>query len=153
MSEAHIEDAQALTDLTFRSKAYWGYSVDQMELWRDDLLIAPDYIIENHVFTLRASDQLVGYYSYFPIVDQVVKLDNLFVEPGHINQGFGRLLLFDFIARMQKQGVHKIKLDADPHATAFYQKYGFDIIGQKQSTIPGRFLPEMEIDMANSISG
>ncbi|MFT6245466.1 MAG: hypothetical protein ACJA0U_003079 [Salibacteraceae bacterium] len=41
---ASTSDAKDLTDLTIRSKSYWGYSSEQIEEWRDDLTISADYL-------------------------------------------------------------------------------------------------------------
>ncbi|MEO9849502.1 MAG: GNAT family N-acetyltransferase [Reichenbachiella sp.] len=141
---AHVSDAIDLTDLTIRSKSYWDYSAEQINLWREDLTIHAKYILENGVFKLSNDNQLIGYYSHFPIINKTVKLDNLFIDPQFIKQGFGRVLLFDFMDRMKAVGVNKVTLDADPHAEAFYKKYDFITVGQKKTTIKNRFLPVME---------
>lgn len=151
IEEAHIDDSQALTDLTFRSKAYWGYSANQMEIWREDLQVSPAYIEQNHVFRLTDSGDLIGYYSYFAIEGVKVKLDNLFVDPAYIGKGYGKQLFLDFVARMRHVNVDHITLDADPHAELFYKQFGFEVIGQKPSTVPGRFLPIMHLELNNLI--
>lgn len=151
IEQAQIEDAPVLTELTFRSKAYWGYSAVQMDFWREELSITPKYMEANHVFKLTEKSEILGYYSHFPIENQGVKLDNLFIEPRHIKKGFGKQLLFDFLERMETLGVQNITLDADPHATTFYRRFGFKIIGQKPSAIPDRYLPVMEIKINSLI--
>jgi len=42
-------------------------------------------------------------------------------------------------------------LDADPHAEGFYQKFGFVTVEQRPSTIAGRYLPIMQLDLETKI--
>jgi len=144
IEKAKSTDARVLTDLTFRSKAYWKYSPEQMEAWRDELRITPEYLEESKAFKLLADGQLVGYYAYRPFGEEIVKLDNLFVEPGFIGRGFGNFLLNDFMMRVQEDGFGKVVLDADPNSEAFYLSYGFKTVGKLETTIKGRFMPVME---------
>jgi len=137
-------DAQVLTDLTFRSKAYWNYSPEQMEAWRDELRITMEYLAESTAFKLFADEELVGYYAYRTVAPGTVKLDNLFVEPAFIGRGFGNYLLNDFMMRVEGDGFKKVVLDADPNSEAFYLSYGFRTVGKLKTTIVGRFMPVME---------
>ncbi|MBT5099546.1 MAG: GNAT family N-acetyltransferase [Polaribacter sp.] len=44
-----------------------------------------------------------------------------------------------------KNKYNRLKVLSDPNAAGFYKKYGFKVISQKQSSIAGRLLPEMEL--------
>lgn len=142
--EAKETDADNLTQITMRSKGYWGYTMDQMKAWEADLTISPNYIQDNSVFKLLEDDVVVGYYSYFPTAPETIKLDNLFILPEQIGKGFGKYLLDDLSTRARNLGYRSILVDSDPHATVFYQKMGFRIINQLESSIKNRFLPIME---------
>ncbi|GFD80204.1 hypothetical protein KUL118_30660 [Tenacibaculum sp. KUL118] len=39
--KAQIQDANLLTEIAISSKAYWGYSKEQMEEWKNDLTVSP----------------------------------------------------------------------------------------------------------------
>lgn len=147
IEKVETKDAEALTLLTRRSKAYWGYSQKQIEQWHDELLITEDYIHENEVYLIRHEGSIVGYYSYFELEKGFCKLDNLFVEPDFIGAGFGKSLMTHFLNQIRMAGFKKASLDAEPKATAFYQRFGFQIVDQLQSSIPGRTLPIMELDL------
>ena len=138
--------ASALTDLTIRSKSHWNYKDEQIDQWSEELSIEEEYIEANSVYVIFDKTKLVGYYSYFKLSEDVVKLDCLFIEPEYIGSGYGKVLLQDFLNRMKKGGYHKITLEADPHATDFYKKYGFKIVGQLPSSVRGRSLPIMELE-------
>ena len=147
LEKATRVDAGQLTELTLRSKAYWGYSAEQIKVWEPELTITEDYISSNHVFKLTEQRQLIGYYSFFAMGDSVVKLDNLFVEAVLIGKGYGKALLTDFVRRVKGAGIEKVLLEADPQAAGFYRKHGFIVVGELESTVQDRYLPVMELKL------
>ncbi|MFK8058566.1 MAG: GNAT family N-acetyltransferase, partial [Polaribacter sp.] len=40
---------------------------------------------------------------------------------------------------------------SDPNAETFYTKHGFKVIAQRESSIKGRFLPEMEFEIVENM--
>lgn len=142
---AQPKDHQLLTQLTQLSKAYWGYSAAQMNAWSADLTISKAYITNNWVYKYVENGQIIGYYALVRQQEKTMLLDNLFILPAEIGKGYGSLLLASAIAAAKSQGATTIILHADPHATAFYEKKGFEIVGQLPTSIPNRFLPTMLI--------
>lgn len=145
IEKANNKDAEKITELTLRSKSHWNYSKQQIEIWRDDLTITEDYILEKEVYKLTDRNKLIGYYSYFKLNEVDVKLENLFIEPRFIGQGFGKTLMTDFIQRIKKTKFKRIVLDSDPNAKKFYEQIGFREIGKLKTLIKDRFLPMMEM--------
>lgn len=144
IEKAIITDHEVLTTLTKLSKAYWGYSAEQIKKWDVDLTITPEYIESHEVYKLRVAEQIVGFYTYFFKGESYIKLGYLFIHPDHVRKGYGRLLMDDFWERISKEKGKKVTLDADPHAEQFYERLGFKVVGQLPSSIEGRFLPIME---------
>lgn len=142
--QANTDDHIILTEITKKSKAYWGYSEDQMNEWSNLLTITKDYIKNNKVYKLCVNNSVVAYYSYFNIEENSVRLDNLFVLPESIGKGYGKLLMTDFILKIKQSKRARILLDADPNAQKFYESFGFTKIGQIETSIKDRFLPIME---------
>ena len=145
IEKATIQDNGILTEITKQSKAYWGYSAEQILLWSDLLTITPNYIEDNSVFKLVTDEKIIGYYAYFNVNDTIVKLDNLFLLPEFIGKGFGKLLMRHFLTRVKQSPVNNIILDAEPNTEAFYKKFGFVTTGKLETTIKNRFLPVMEL--------
>jgi len=139
-----IDDNEILTDITKKSKAYWGYSNEQMENWSELLTITKSYIESNIVYKLLIDNAIVGYYSYINLEDDVIKLDNLFVLPEYIGSGLGKLLMNDFMDRLKMTKTKKVVLDSEPNAEKFYEKFGFIKVGQIETAIKDRYLPIME---------
>jgi len=147
IEKANINDNEILTEITKRSKAYWGYSEEQILKWNDNLTISKDYIENNYAFKLLSDNKIIGYYSYIITEKKNVKLDNLFVLPEYIGQGFGKYLINDFLKRMRNEKFEKIILDSEPNAEEFYLKIGFKKIGEFETSIKNRFMPIMEMNL------
>ncbi|WP_269222322.1 GNAT family N-acetyltransferase [Flavobacterium sp. IMCC34518] len=145
VEKATSNDNEILTEITKKSKAYWGYSEEQILQWIDNLTISKEYIENNPVFKLVNDNTIIGYYSYLIKDEKNIKLDNLFLLPEYIGKGFGKYLINDFINRMRIEKFEKIILDSEPNAEEFYLKIGFKKIGQFETSIKNRFMPIMEM--------
>ena len=147
VEKANRIDHKELTNLTKKSKSYWGYSPDQIEKWNYDLTITQEYIDNNYVFKLSDNGQIIGFYSYLRLNSKTVKLDNIFIHPDHIRKGYGKFLMENFIQRMKKDRFKIITLDSEPNAEFFYKKFDFTVVGKIESSIKDRFLPIMKKEM------
>jgi len=145
IQKAIPSDHEILTQITKKSKAYWGYSNEQIEDWSPFLTVTEEYIGTNSVFNLMLNNQIIGYYSFFHESENSIKLDNLFVLPDFIGKGFGKLLMNDFLVRLPDLSVQKVVLNSEPNAESFYIKFGFVKIGQIETSIKDRYLPIMEL--------
>jgi len=147
IQKANFDDNEILTEITKKSKAYWGYSKEQILQWNANLTISKKYIETNPVFKLVNNNIIIGYYSYIIEKELIAKLDNLFILPEHIGKGYGKYLVNDFLNRMRTEKFQKIILDSEPNAEQFYLKIGFKKIGQFETTIKDRFMPIMEMNL------
>lgn len=145
IQKAIPEDNIRLTEITKKSKAYWGYCEEQISIWSNNLTVTIDYIEKNDVFNLIEENKIIGYYSYIKQENKQVKLDNLFLLPEYIGKGFGTYLMNDFLQRMRDEKYQKITLDSEPNAEQFYQKLGFKKVGEFETSIKNRFMPIMEM--------
>ena len=144
---AEPNDNELLTTITKMSKAYWGFSDEILQEWEHLLTITKDYIEKNKVYKLLQNDQIIGYYSYFSTDENTIKLDNIFILPEFIGKGFGKILMNDFLKNIKQLGINKVTLDSEPNAEKFYKTFGFETIGQLESSIKDRYLPIMELQI------
>lgn len=151
--KADSEDHEVLTSITKKSKAYWGFSDEVLKDWEHLLTVTKDYIVTNEVYKLVLNEQIIGYYSYFSVDEKTIKLDNIFILPEFIGKGFGKLLMNDFLKNSTQLDIDKITLDAEPNAENFYQSFGFETIGQLESSIKHRYLPIMELQIERKNNG
>jgi len=88
---ARVEEAAALSDLCFRSKAVWGYDPEFMALMLAALGVAGEDIAAGDVWVAtRADRQIAGVVALAP-GDAPGTLDQnkLFIEPPHIRGSVG----------------------------------------------------------------
>jgi GNAT superfamily N-acetyltransferase len=148
LEKANSNDNEVLTAITKKSKAYWGYSDEQIEIWSESLTVSPAYIETKSVYKLVIDTRTVGYYSFFYEDEYTIKLDNLFILPEYIGKGFGRILMDDFLILVKGTDVSKIILDSEPNAEMFYAKLGFVKVGEIETSIENRYLPIMELNIS-----
>jgi len=145
IERAQENDHIRLTEITFAGKSFWGYDNVQLEKWRSDLTISADYITDNETYKLVLNEETIGYFSIIKVDNDTIILDNIFLLPDYIGKGYGRFLMLDCIERAKIQQAKRIILDAEPNAENFYRNFGFETIGQFESSIKNRFLPQMQL--------
>lgn len=147
IKKAIPNDHKILTEITKKSKAHWGYSDEQIEIWSEFLTVSKEYIETKSVYNLIVDNKIIGYYSFFHESENTIKLDNLFVLPEFIGKGFGIVLMQDFLIRSVSSNAKKIVLNSEPNAEDFYIKFGFVKVGQIETSIKDRYLPIMELEI------
>ena len=145
IEKAQTEDSAILTDITHKGKAFWGYSPEQLERWKNELTITPEYIEKHETFKLSVDKDIIGYYSFWQLDHETIKLDDIFLLPEHIGKGYGTVLMLDCIDRSKLLNAKRIILDSDPNAEGFYKRSGFETYNRLVSSIKGRLLPQMEL--------
>jgi GNAT superfamily N-acetyltransferase len=150
---AHPDEDDALTHLTRRSKAHWGYDAAFMAMFDEELTITAEQIVNDRVTVLEEDGQRMGYTHLRREDQETVELVSLFIEPGVIRRGFGRVLWEDAVAWARAAGYRWLVLESDPHAEGFYRDLGASVSGTRESTVkPGRFLTVMTYDLASAQS-
>jgi GNAT superfamily N-acetyltransferase len=145
---ARIEEADALTILVLRSKAYWGYDEAFMEEAARILAITPEFLRDNHSFVLEVDGKAAGLSSLVHQGDTLL-LDNLFIAPEFIGEGYGQRLWDHALEYARGNGFKAILLESDPFAVGFYKKQGAVVVGESLSSIrEGRVLPVMRLDLS-----
>ena len=164
--DALPKEAKELTELTFKSKKYWGYPDKWMEIWTDELTINSEYIEKNMVILAEENKRLPGYISIIehrsePMVtvgehhvSDGFFLDNLFVHPCYIRKGIGKKLTNIAFCRCKEKQIEKIYVYSDPNAKGFYEKMGALCLGEVATGDMGRALPLLvfEFNWFNHIS-
>ena len=141
--QAQPDEAKSLTELNWRSKAYWGYDDTFMNLVRDDMQITSDDITNEHAYILETIEHRVMGFYMLKMLENHLHLDALFIEPDAIGSGCGRALFTHAVSLAHELGFAEFTLEADPNAEAFYLKLGAQRVGQRESRIKGRYLPQM----------
>lgn len=149
---ARAEEADALTALCVRSKAYWGYDADFMRQAAAALSVTAAMIEEGRIVVAEERDgSLVGVAAIEKMEPEgEFDLSLLFVEPSAIGTGVGRTLFDAAVGLVASAGGTSLSILADPFAAAFYRRLGAIEIGEAPSaSIAGRHLPLFEYTIPN----
>jgi GNAT superfamily N-acetyltransferase len=149
-----LAEAPTLRELTFRSKAHWGYTDEFMTAWEAAYSDpAEEAFAEGRVRGLRQAEdgKILGYYALSPRQGSAVELTHLFVEPAVVKQGHGGELLSTAMRQASEMGAAVLDFVSDPHATSFYEKFGAQQIGLKvYDHLPDHVAPILQIPLAGS---
>ena len=144
-------EAEALTALSLRSKAYWGYDESFMAAAAAELALSPERLARYPAYVLEAEGRVAGFYLLEPIDEREVELSALFVEPDAIGRGYGRRLMEHAITTAKRLGYRAMLVHSDPNAEPFYRAMGAEPIGTVPSgSIPGRTLPLLRVDLEHA---
>ncbi len=147
---ARPHEADALSALCKRAKAHWGYDAEFLRLSEASLTIGPA-LIGSGLVLVAEDARLLGLASLDPLGDGAWDLLHMFVEPGAMGRGVGRLLFAAIAALARQNGGATLSVLADPNAEAFYLRMGARRTGAAPSdAVPDRLLPLLQYDLAQS---
>lgn len=147
---ARPEEAESLTDLIMRSKAHWGYDAALLAAWRANHTLDAATIARDAVYCAVDVDSgvVLGVSHFYPINEEEMYLDRLFVEPAWMGRGVGARLWRHAVEQATKQGARAIALGADPNARPFYERMGAVVTDWFDSSLePGQKAPTMRYDL------
>lgn len=149
-----LGEKDLLTELSFRSKASWGYPENWLEAWRCELTVTDEMITEWMGFVVEVDQQIVGAWLRAPIESDTTSPGLFFISPEHMRQGYGRLLAEAVKQEAKRRGLRYFTLEADSNATAFYEKVGGRKVGEQASLlIEGRIVPIIRFDLDEDDEG
>jgi ribosomal protein S18 acetylase RimI-like enzyme len=133
---AQGHEAEALTAIALKAKAYWGYPADTLESWKLELTVSTQTITSRPTFVAVVGDEIVGFYSLSPS-HRAWELDHLWVLPRFMERGIGRALVAHALETAARGGAASVTVDADPNAESFYLACGAARYGEVPAPIPG----------------
>jgi len=138
---ARADEAEALTDLSLRSKAFWGYDAAFLARCRAVMTVKARGIEAQPHYVADFAGRIAGFYGFEPEAAGI-GLDYLFVEPDLVGRGIGRALWRHAVATARALGHPALIVVGDPNAEGFYLKMGCRRIGTRPSELEaGRQLP------------
>jgi GNAT superfamily N-acetyltransferase len=143
------DESRRISELTFASKAHWGYDEAFMERARQDLAVTREYLEANECWVADSDGEVVGWFSLVDMPGSL-RLDNFFLLPGHIGSGLGRRMWEQALTRAAERGADRLMLESDPNAAGFYERMGARHTGSVTAPSTGRELPVYEVLLAKS---
>jgi len=138
---ARADEAEILTDLSLRSKAFWGYDAGFLARCRAVMTVKARSIETYPHYVAELDGRIAGFYGFEPEAEGV-GLDYLFVETNLVGRGVGRALWRHAVDTARGLGHPALIVVSDPNAEGFYLKMGCRRIGTRPSELQsGRRLP------------
>ena len=147
MTEPHVRpvteaDHERLRELTFESKAHWGYDRDFVRGWAEGLSFETD----RERWVAELDGEIVAWAALALPVAGIAVLDDLWVDPTAIGRGVGSCLFGHAAERARELGAERLEWGAEPNAVGFYERVG----GRKlrdHVTEWGRVAPWMGLEL------
>lgn len=127
-------DALILSDITWRSKGYWGYNEEFLRDCGELLNIKASYIKYAIVYVAEVANRISGFYG-LSTDNNEPELGYLQVEPEFIGKGVGKLLWHHAISQAKSQGWKSFKIQAEPLSEPFFMHMGAVKIAEHQSQL------------------
>lgn len=143
---AEAKDADLLRDTLIASKGYWGYSPEQLEIWRSNLKFEDDYIARNTLKLVLKDNEVIGFFAI--VKGDCDELDHLWLLPGFIGKGYGNLVFEQILVECKALGISSFYLTSDSDAEGFYLKKGAFKVGEVYSEPQKRMLPKLKYTLA-----
>jgi hypothetical protein len=145
LRRARPDEAATLSSLALAAKGFWGYDRAFIEACRAQLTFTGDDLARRRFVVAGLGGQVAGFYSVQG-EPPVGELAHMWVRPGEIGTGLGRIMWQDAMATSAADGFGYLEIQAEPNAEGFYRKMGAERIGETPSgVIPGRMLPLMRV--------
>ena len=133
---AKTAEAVMLSDIAMEAKKYWDYAPEVMDSWHSTLTLDAMQIDLHPPYVAEVEGEVVGFYQI--IADgEWMELEHMWVRPQNMRQGIGKALIAHAITKAKERGAAKMRIDADPNATAFYLSCGAYRIGVVPAPIIG----------------
>ncbi len=140
-------DRATLADVSFRSKAFWGYDAAFMQRVVEVLTPSEAYVEHDPVYVAEDdAGTIVGFYGFVYEDDGALWLNDMFVVPEAIGSGVGRTLWEHAVATAAATGEAVFFFESDPNAAGFYTKMGATLDGTRIAAGSGRVLPVFRYD-------
>ena len=143
--KARPEEAESLSSLAIRSKAYWGYTKEELGVFRKELTVESADLTKDRAHVAEHDGKIVGFYTLADLPDSGIELGHLFVDPPGLQQGYGAALLDHACSTARAEGFSSLEIQSDPNAADFYRARGAKFVRDEPSSIPGRMLPVFEM--------
>ncbi|MBP5856681.1 GNAT family N-acetyltransferase [Marivibrio halodurans] len=154
LRSARPGEADRLSALVMRSKAYWGYDAAFLEKCLPALRVSTAMI---RVFPNRVAE-IDGYPAGFAMIDSKddpAEVLLLFVEPSAMGRGIGRALFTWLETEARRAGRAALRIEADPGAVPFYERCGARRTGAwaPSEADAARYLPVLVRSLRGDLGG
>jgi len=144
---ASKSEAMILSNITWRSKGYWGYDEEFLRHCGESLNIKASYIEHATVYVAELNNRISGFYSLSCDNDEH-EMTYLQIEPEFIDKGLGKLLWNHAVSQAKLKGWKSFKIKAEPFSEPFFIRMGAIKIDEGQLSFQKkRFIPVLRYNL------
>lgn len=137
------DQSDLLSELAYRSEAYWGYDEAYMNRFRLFYNVGKDFISHNTVCVLEGGSDIIGFFGLSEKTEEW-QLEYFYITASHIGKGFGCRLWNMLIQKCREMDISCFEFVTSPQAVPFYEKMGAETIGYVESLLMrGRMIPKL----------
>ena len=141
---AEKSEAMTLSNITWRSKGYWGYDEEFLRDCGELLNIKSSFIEKATVYVADIENNVGGFYGLL-IDNNKCEMAYLQVAPEFIGKGLGRLLWNHALQQAKSKGWPSFTIHSDPYAVPFFTHMGAVKVDERQSRVrTNRLIPILE---------
>jgi hypothetical protein len=123
LRRARPDEASMLSELALAAKEFWGYDQAFIESCRAELSFSPDDVARRHFVVADLGGMVAGFYS-LDGQPPAGELGNMWVRPGEIGTGLGRVMWHDAMAAAAAAGFEYLEISAEPDAEGWHAPAG-----------------------------
>jgi GNAT superfamily N-acetyltransferase len=127
---ARLDERRGLTELQRRASLMWEEDREALLANPGVIDLPADQIAGGHVFVWTERGEVLGFGVVLPREDGDAELDGLFVEPDAWGRGIGQRLVDRAVEMARTRGCRALNVVANKRALGFYEKCGFDGMGE-----------------------
>jgi GNAT superfamily N-acetyltransferase len=149
---ARSDELDSLNALTGRSVMHWGYEPEFLDWEPEAITLTAEMVQRDPVFVADVDSRVAGFYQ-LSASPPTMMLDKLFIDPGFIGTGVGKLLWNHAIGSAGAMGAARLSLYSDPNAAGFYLAMGARWMREQATTWPGWNLQVFEFTLPRESTG
>jgi GNAT superfamily N-acetyltransferase len=134
---ARALDGPRLREIAVAAKGHWGYDMECVRAWGDEITVVPKEGGKDIVVAEDADGSIVGWASAEPR-DDAWWLEDLWVDPGRMRAGVGSRLFREAARIARSAGATRMEWEAEPNALGFYERMGGRFLRDSEPTEWGR---------------
>jgi len=119
-----------------------------MRTFAGELTLDAEALRVQPAWVLERAHGVAGFYTLLGCDPGEVELEHLFVEPVLLRRGYGARLFAHALQEARSRGWRRMRIQSDPNAEAFYVAQGARLVRHIASSIPGRSLPLMRVELS-----
>ena len=124
---AALSDMKGLRDVFCRASLANSDDRDLLRSHPEFLELSDEGVRQGRTRVALDADAIVLGFASFKLLDHVLEVEDLFVDPTKWRRGIGTALMLDMVAIAARRGFTRLEVTGNPHALSFYKNTGFTV--------------------------